>query len=55
MPLEARLAALNRDQLVALVGRLGDDWRASSRAQYQLFPIAAMAEDYRSQAPRFPK
>ena len=86
-PLTPRLAALNRDQLVALVERLvarhpdladlahlplpgevkradgegvrahvtrilltmGDDWRASSRAQYELFPIVAMADDYRNQ------
>ncbi len=87
MPLETRLAALNRDQLATLVERLvarhpdladlaylplpgevrradgagvlthvtrilltmGDDWRASSRAQYELFPIAAMADEYREQ------
>lgn len=86
-PITPRLAALNRDQLVALVERLvarhpdladlaqlplpgevkradgagvrahvtrilltmGDDWRASSRAQYELFPIVAMADDYRNQ------
>jgi hypothetical protein len=28
---------------------MGDDWRASSRAQYELFPIVAMADDYRNQ------
>lgn len=28
---------------------MGDDWRASSRAQYELFPIVAMGDDYRKQ------
>lgn len=28
---------------------MGDDWRASSRAQYELYPIVAMGDDYRKQ------
>ncbi len=28
---------------------MGDDWRASSRAQYELFPIVAVGDDYRKQ------
>ena len=38
-----------RAHVTRILLTMGDDWRASSRAQYELFPIVAMADDYRNQ------
>lgn len=38
-----------RAHVTRILLTMGDDWRASTRAQYDLDPIVAMGDDYRGQ------
>ncbi|MDP2306776.1 MAG: hypothetical protein Q8P18_12195 [Pseudomonadota bacterium] len=38
-----------RAHVTGILRTMGDDWRASTRAQYELDPIIAMGHDYRAQ------
>lgn len=51
LPGEARRAdaASVHAHVTRILRNMGDDWRASSRAQRELFPIVAMGDDYRKQ------
>ncbi|HNC94546.1 MAG TPA: hypothetical protein PKW90_00405 [Myxococcota bacterium] len=51
LPGEARRAdaASVHAQVTRILRNMGDDWRASWRAQYELFPIVAIGDGYRQQ------